>query len=44
MLNGLSGWLEDEEETDWERAAAFYQLAGQPLPEFIRQHQNAAQG
>ena len=44
MLNGLSGWLEDEEETDWERAAAFYQLAGQPLPESIRQHQNAAQG
>ena len=44
MLDGLSGLLEDEEETDWERAASFYQLVGQPLPETIRQHLETISG
>ena len=38
MLRGLSGLLQDyEEEVDWERAASFYQLAGQELPDFLRE-------
>lgn len=43
MLRGLSGFLQDYEENetesvDWEKAASFYQLAGQPLPDFVQQN------
>ena len=37
MLRGLTGLLQDcEEDIDWARAAAFYQLAGQELPECVQ--------
>ena len=39
MLRGLAGFLDETDKTeDWERAAAFYRLAGQELPEQIQQH------
>lgn len=41
MLRGLSGMLEDyddEEEVDWQKAASFYQIAGEPLPDFVQQN------
>lgn len=41
MLRGLSGMLEDhddEEEVDWQKAASFYQMAGEPLPDFVQQN------
>ena len=38
MLRGLEGLLEDEEEADWARAAAFYEMAGREPPAFIQEH------
>lgn len=39
LLRGLTGFLDDSDaDTDWSRAAAFYKLAGQELPEQIQQH------
>ena len=41
MLRGLSGLLEDvdeEEEVDWEKAASFYLLAEQEVPEYVRRN------
>lgn len=39
MLRGLTGFFEDADENeDWDRAAAYYRLAGQEVPEQIQQH------
>ena len=38
MLRGLTGFLEDyHEDVDWEKAASFYRMADEPLPEFFDQ-------
>lgn len=38
MLRGLTGFLEDyHEDMDWEKAASFYRMADEPLPEFFDQ-------
>lgn len=42
MLRGLSGLLQDldddEEEVNWQKVESFYQIAGEPLPDFVQQN------